>query len=165
MARTKTKPDLSPEKIGKNPFIEGLEIQAVKKSFTVINKFEKEDVREFELEKVPYTKVFDVKGNRKDVNELPIRSKELYLWLIHVIEPSQDIIWIDRVLYMSRMGIKSLNTYKEAIKVLCDNVYIYAHANPAFKEVYWINPKFIFKGSRLNKYPNNIVVKADIKVK
>ncbi len=158
MARQISKPDLSPENIGKNPFTNWLEIPVIHKSFKVLNKFDQQDVKEYELEKTPYTKVFDIKGNKKEVNELPVRCKEFYLWLIHAIEPAQDIIWVDRVVYMNKMKIKSLNTYKEAIRVLCDNNYIYAHSNPLLKEVYWINPKFIFKGSRLNKYPENVIV-------
>jgi len=165
MAKAISKPDLSPEKIGKNPFTAGLEIAVVKKSFKVLNKFEQEDVKEYELEKTPYTKVFEHAGDKKQVNELPIRCKEFYLWLIHTIKPAQDIIWVDRVSYMKMMEIKSLNTYKRAIQVLCDNNYIYAHANPLYKEVYWINPKHIFKGSRLIKYPENVIVKATVKVK
>jgi hypothetical protein len=158
-------PDLSIDKIGKNPFTEGLEIKVIKKSFTVLNKFEKEDVKEYELEAVPYTKVFEVTGNKKEVNDLPVRCKEMYLWLIHTIKSGQDIVWIDRARYMAKMKIKSSNTYKEAVRVLCENLYMYPHANPGLRDVYWINPRFIFKGSRLHKYPDNLIVKAVVKQK
>lgn len=156
-------PDLSIDKIGKNPFTEGLEIKVVKKSFNVLNRFDEKDLKEYELEVVPYTKVFEFTGNRQQVNDLPVRCKEMYLWLIHVIKNGQDIIHIDRVRYMNKMGIGSINTFKEAVRGLCENLYIYPHANPSLKDVFWINPRFIFKGSRLTKYPDNVVVKATVK--
>lgn len=160
--RIKKKPDLSPEKIGINPFTEGLEIPITKKHQKVLNKFGVEDEREFDLEKTAYTKVFEVKAHKKQVVDLPIRCKELYLWLIHSIRAGQDIIWIDRHDYMRQNEIKSPNTFKEAIKGLCDNVYIYPHAT--LRDTFWINPHFFFKGSRINKYPNNVtIVKTDKK--
>jgi hypothetical protein len=163
MAKETKKPDLSIEKIGINPFTEGLEIAITKKSVKVINKFEQLDKREYDLESTPYTKVFEVAQHKKQIIDLPIRCKELYLWLIHSIGKAQDIIWIDKSDYMRKMGIKSVNTYKDAIKVLSDNAYIYPHSS--IKNTYWINPHFFFKGSRINKYPRNVVVKSTIEEK
>lgn len=151
------KPDLSKGVIGINPFSQGLEIFITKRVKKTFNKFGDEDVKEVEYEATPYTKVFGVEGARKQVCELPLRGKELYLDIIHAIQSAQDIIWIDRDDYMRRMRITSLNTYKSAVRGLCDNAYIMKHQ--AIKDAFWINPHFFFKGSRLSKYPNKIFVK------
>lgn len=153
------KPDLSPENIGINPFTSNLQILTHKKQTKVLNKFNVEDIKEFDLEATPYTKVFEVTGDAEQIVELPIRCKELYLYLIHTIKSSQDCVWISPKTYMAKMKIKSINTFKEAVNGLCNNVYIGAHHK--LKNVYWINPHYFFKGSRINKYPNSIVNKKD----
>jgi hypothetical protein len=163
MPRLKKKPDFTVEDLGVNPFVDGLTIFVTKKTHKVLNKYLVEDVKEFDLETVPYTKVFEVGGDRKQVSELPIRSKELYLFLIHTVKSAQDYVWIDRDAYMKIMGISSVNTYKVAVRGLSDGLYIYPHYK--LRDVYWINPHFFFKGSRINKYPKNVVVKAKIESK
>lgn len=163
MEREKKRPELNAEVLGVNPFVEGLQIYVTKKAYKVLNKFEQVDEKQYELESTPYTKVFDVVGDRKQVSDLPIRSKELYLFLIHSIRAAHDYIWIDRHAYMAQMGITSVNTYKSAIKGLSENLYIYPHYK--IKDVFWINPHYFFKGSRINKYNKNIILKGKIEVK
>lgn len=160
MAKPITKPELNSETLGINPFIEGLTIYVTKKSQKVLNKYKEEDTKEFDLESTPYTKVFDVNGDRKQVSDLPIRSKELYLHLIHTLKSAQDYVWIDKAAYMKLMRISSVNTYKVAVRGLSDGLYIYPHYK--IKDVYWINPHYFFKGSRINKYPKNTVVKSKL---
>lgn len=157
MSKEKIKLELTKENMGVNPFIDGLTIFVTKSTHKVLNKFDSKDVKERDLESTPYTKVFEVNGDRKQMAELPIRSKELYLWMIHTIKSSQDLVWIDKKAYMKLMGISSVNTYKVAVNGLSDGLYIYPHYK--IKDVFWINPHFFFKGSRINKYPKNIVVK------
>lgn len=155
-------PDLSPESVGINPFTSNLTIFITKKEQKVINKFGEEDIKDFDLEATHYTKVFGVEGAQQQVGDLPIRCKELYLFLIHGLKPAQDIIRIDRKEYMKQMGIKSVNTYKKAVMGLCDGLYIQPHHNPKFVSVYWINPHYFFKGSRVRKYPDKLVVKGKL---
>lgn len=163
MARKKEKPNLSIENIGINPFTSGLEIYAIKKQRKVKNKFDVDDVLENVLEAAPYTKVFEVSGATKQVCDLPIRAKELYLYLIHAIAGKQDCIWIDRVAYMNKMGIRSVNTFKQAVIDLAWGDYVAPHVK--FVDVLWINPHFFFKGSRMNKYPNKVIIKKVIEIK
>jgi hypothetical protein len=154
MARLKKKPDLSPESIGPNPLAETLEIQVTRKYHKVLNKYDEKDEVEYSLDKTPFTKVYEVKQGKVNMIDLPLRSKELYLYVLYSLESGQDIIWIDRMVYMDRMKIRSVNTFKEAVWGLSLPKYIYPHAK--LKDVYWINPHYFFKGNRINKYPNNI---------
>lgn len=161
MPREKKKPDFDKIQMGINPFISGLAIAITKKKTEVINKFGDLDVIEHDLEATVYTKVFMVEAARKQMAELPIRSKELYLFLIHSVGSATDYLWIDSDEYMEQMGIKAKNTYKAAINGLCEGLYIQPHHK--LKDVYWINPHFFFKGSRILKYKNNLQFKGVLK--
>lgn len=152
------KPEFDNERVGLNPFISGLSIAISKRRIDVINKYGDKDVIETDLEITPYTKVFMVESARVQVCDLPLRSKELYLYIIHSVKSATDYVYIERVSYMKQMGIKALNTYKGAINGLCDGLYIMPHHK--IKGIYWINPHFFFKGSRINKYKDNLLFKT-----
>lgn len=154
MARTKKKPNF--DEIGNNPFAQNLVIKINRKRHRVLNKFEQVDKMEVNLDAGRGCKVFEIAGYKALMMTLPIRAKELYLYLIHSLDDAQDYIWIDRVSYMKAHGIKSVNTFKDAVKALEERDYILQHHyKTIFKDVYWINPRFLFKGSRPNKYPKN----------
>lgn len=155
MGRVKKRPDL--ENAGINPFTSDLIIKVNKKHYNVMNKFDNPDKLEFTLEATPYCKVFEIAGCKQKMIDLPIRAKELLLYLIHSIDGAMDIIWIPRTGYMESNSIRSVNTFKEAVKALADQLYIYPHAS--LKDVYWINPNYFFKGDRIRKYPNNVRIK------
>ncbi len=154
MGRKRVTPEIIESELGANPFLSGLEIAVTKKINKVINKFGEEDIREFDLEATPYTKLFQVKDARVQVSDLPLRSKELYLHILHTIKPTKDYIWIDRVSYMGEMRIKALNTFKDAIKELALGGYVSRHES--VPDLLWINPHFFFKGSRINKFKSNL---------
>lgn len=143
--------------MGINPFIGNLSIYVTRRKQGVINKFGDEDIKEYDLEVMPYTKVFDIAGDVKQICELPIRSQQMYLYLIHSLKSAQDYVCIDRVKYMKQMKIGSVNTFKVAIRGLSSGSYIYPHYK--IRDVYWINPHYFFRGSRINKYPDNLVEK------
>lgn len=163
MGRPRITPDIIEEELGANPFVAALKIQTTKKVTPVVNKFGNDDVKEFELESTPYTKVFQVKNELMPFELLPLRSKELYLFIIHKIPQTKDYLWIDRVKYMSGMKIKSVNTFKEAVSRLALGGYVAKH--DLIQDLLWINPQYFFKGSRINKFKDNVYVKAKIEVK
>lgn len=152
MTRIKKRPDL--HSVGNNPFNEGLIVEVNKKVYDVINKFGNGDAIVYSMESTPYTKVFEVAGAKKRVMELPVRSKELLLYFMHSIDSGMDVLWIDRVGYMKAYGIKSVNTFKDAVRALSDSLFIYPHAS--IKDVYWINPHYFFKGNRVTKYKEKV---------
>lgn len=152
-----TKPEIIEEEMGINPFLRKLEIVITKKKQDVVNKAGRVEVREYELEYVKYTKLFDVPGDKKMLSMMPIRSKELYLFIMYSLTAGKDYLWVDRDTYMKTMKIASVNTYKTAIRGLCDSNIIYKHH--WLRDVFWINPQYFFKGSRINKYPNNIITR------
>jgi hypothetical protein len=154
MGRNIEKPDLS--NVGVNPFVEPLRISVTKKRKDITNKYGNADFIESQFESVRYTKVFDQTGVKDLLSKLTIRAKELYLHIMYSLEPAEDIIWIHRERYMGKYGISSANTYKDAVKNLAENGFIYPVVG--VKDVYWINPHYFFKGDRANKYKDNVRV-------
>ena len=152
MTRQKEKPDFTD--IGINPFEGNLVIRVNKKSNEVTNKFGNPDKIESLYESVKFTKVFDQAGVKELLTILSAKAKEMYLHIIYSLEPSCDIIWIHKDRYMKSYGIKSINTFKEAVKGLSENGFIYPHVS--IKDSYWINPHYFFKGNRFNKYPTKL---------
>jgi hypothetical protein len=154
MGRIKEKPNL--DNAGINPFSSELKIRVNKKYKDVLNKFGDADKLESVFESVGHTKMFDQVGAKALVSSLSVRAKELYLHIMYSLISGQDILWIHRDRYMEMYGIKSVNTYKDAVGDLSDKLFVYPHAS--LKDTYWINPHYFFKGSRQSKYPNNLVI-------
>lgn len=168
MARIKKKPVLDSSMLGVNPFTKKLSIPVNRMYKKVMNKFGNSDLEVKDWEATKYTRVFEVRGYKDKMVALPIRSKEMLLWLIHNIDVAVDFIRIDRVDYMKKHKIKSLNTFKDAAKELSgeDKYIMPCEGKPSeVKDVFWINPHYFFKGSRALKYPELVEVKESNNVK
>jgi len=151
--------------LGVNPFIRGFVIPVNK--ITIKNQYKSSGETDNEgniifedvvvtAEATPFTKFYITSENRKIRNGLSLRAKELLLWLMDELEPGLDYIKVNKQRYMKELNIKSVNTYKEAIKDLVRYDMIAFTVQP---NIFWINPEYIFRGDRLKKYPNKLSVK------
>ena len=151
------KPEIDESKLGLNPMIdeEGFEFTfpVGKGAYDTTNKFDLPDKKEYLYEKTAFTKVYEVGGIKEMTAGLPVRAKELLLHIIMYIESGKDWIWINRKKYMADNGIKSINTFKSAYEELSCKRYICPHVK--IKDLFWVNPKNLFKGNRIEKFPNN----------
>lgn len=143
------------EDMGINPFMVNFKIPINKRFTKVTNKFGVEDELEHTWDAGKCCKIFEYSGDREEIVKLSIRSKEMLLYIIQSIKSGEDFIWIDKVSYMQNMDIKSVNTFKSAIKPLLNKFL----APQGTKDVYWVNPARIFRGSRINKFPNKFDIK------
>mgnify|MGYP000887783626 CR=1 FL=1 len=107
----------------------------------------------FEREQI--TKIYKKSDNRKLIGNLKPAAKELYLYLIYTIPYSQDWITINKSNYMKEFNV-SYNTYKQAIINLCENLILCPAIK--YKDTFFINPRLFFSGSRINYYPDNVIV-------
>lgn len=154
------KPNFKEQDLGINPFTEILKIEVRK---TVIPHCYKKEGDIFlplmkTAEKATVTKFYNNAESRFLINKLPLRSKELLLWIMHEIKYGKDYIWINKERYMEECSINSYNTYKDAIKELVK----YKLLNiTVVKDVYWINPSLYFKGDRIEKYSKNVIMVDD----
>ena len=108
----------------------------------------------FEVARV--TKLYVKSSNRLLLwTDCDIRTRDLWYWINYNLVPAQDYIWVNYVEYMKEAKCTSINTYKKALYEL---ISVGLLAASQVRGVYWINPRFSFQGSRLNKYPDNIQV-------
>ncbi len=145
-----------------NPFVNNLQIEATK--LTDLNKF----VADADgtmlpvttlIEKRQNTKIFYCTACKDMVYNLSPGAKSLYLYVLYNLESGQDWIQVNVQWYMTKNGVKSINTYKEAMKELCR--YLFLSQTVDYKDVYWINPMLFFSGNRIAKYPDKVIVKGE----
>jgi hypothetical protein len=108
---------------------------------------------ELELERDEYCKVYTKSENRKIVAQLSPSAKSLFLWIVYELESGKDYLWLNKRRYMEENSVASINTYKKAIAELARLTFVCASI---VKDVYWVNPRLMFSGSRINKYPSHI---------
>ena len=148
------------EDIGYNPMVNDEFIILVNKvvaknSYKIGNEGELIPV-EVNMESEAFTKVYTKAEYRIYVANLSDCALRLWVHLVFECDSGEDVIKINTNRYMKENHIKSINTYKTAIKELHRYLFI---CPSVIKGVYWINPRLFFAGSRVNKYPKNVVVK------
>jgi len=109
--------------------------------------------KEYDQEIDPATKVYISSEVRQRVALLSSASAALLLWIQQELESGKDYVVINRQRYMQEHHHKTDKPIKEALFDLVRYQFI---APTLITNVYWINPRFLFNGSRLNKYPDNI---------
>lgn len=111
---------------------------------------------EYTLGRDEYTKLYTSSQNRKLITALGNSAKSLFLFVLYSLQSGQDWLKINRDRYMAENSVGSINTYKSALsELLKANILREVEGH---KGHYWINPRLFFCGSRINKYPDNVVV-------
>jgi hypothetical protein len=149
---------------GDNPFLNKLEINSL---LITKNGYDKEeesaDRLSYKVEYDDYTKVFRGNGSVMNMYELNNRGRELLLYIIMHIGENDDWISINVENYMVKHKIKSINTYKDAVKNLVAKGYILRTHD--YRNVFWVNPHYIFNGNRIKTFPKNVTIKREVKDK
>lgn len=131
-----------------NQFLNNFEIEYTE--MTVMVKGVKETRR---VDKASCVKVFLDDGVREVRAGLSLRGKELLLYLIDNIGNVKDTISLSPKRVMSSLGIRSILTFRKAVRELRDRGIIeYA----GVRGLYYINPSHFFRGSRVSVYPDNV---------
>jgi hypothetical protein len=151
------KPIFEDDELGNNPFV-GTDFKVLVRTITDGSKYQMDDEvlvpSVIELEKDDYVKLYIKPEYRKLVGMLSNSSRSLLLWCIYELDSAKDYVWVNRDRYMEEHNVRSVNTVKGAIKEL---VQVGILSPTVKKGVYWINPRLFFHGSRVNKYPKNVV--------
>jgi len=162
MARKKIKPDMNPEDYKINPLIQNnfkvkVNKMLLKHQFKVnTDNVDGKDMllpAEIELEAEPYVKLFPLASARKILQTLSPSAIKLFLFIAFELEPARDYIWINKARFMKESNIINRQTFNNAISELIKETVICPSFEP---DVYWINPRLFFNGSRINKYKNNL---------
>lgn len=153
------KPQVDEDKLGRNPFATNLKIVIRKVAMPGQFKADDEGVYlpvEAEMEVDPICKLYVTTALRREVNNLSPRAIDLLVWVCYSMEAGADWLRLNHKRYMVERRVKSYNTYKDAVRELVGNNFLQP---TIYQGVYWINPIFFFNGSRINKYPKNVVRK------
>ena len=88
------------------------------------------------------------------INKLPPNACKLLYWIFRQILYNDDIVIVNPDRYMDECEIKSIKTFRSAMKLLIKSGYV-AKVDGA-KNRYWINPKYVFHGNCAKQLPGNL---------
>lgn len=149
------KPIINEESLGSNPFIGSLVVLVNRISLD--GKFKKDDEvlvpLELDVEYTPSCKVYADSGRRNVMIALTPRAKDLLLWFIYEVKNNKDWLWLNKKRYMEECGLQSVNTYKSALNDLIKHNFI---GLTVIKDVFWINPHYIFNGNRVKCFQKQV---------
>lgn len=153
---------IDPSKMVQNPFSVPLRIEVTK--ITDSKKYipDTDGIMhpvEYLIERQTCAKLYYHAGAKDEVNNLSVSAKSMLFYVLYSLEPNKDYIRINQEYYMSKNEV-SINTFKNAIKELCRYCFLYRSED--YKDVFWINPSRFFCGSRIDKYPENVIIKHNI---
>jgi hypothetical protein len=156
MAKRRLRPKFTEEDLGNNRFTNVSKLTIPVKpgldSFT--DKAGKTHYKEKHYEKDKYCRMYNSPENRLEVSKLSYQAKDLLLWIMYELDPGKDYVWINRERYMEESGVKSPTTVSLAVRELKLEFIMPCNV----REMYFINPKYMFFGSRINAFGDNVKV-------
>ena len=96
----------------------------------------------------------EVNINEK-INHLAPNASKLYSWIQRNLSFNDDVIVIKPQRYMKECDIKSIKTFRAAIKLVIKAGFIAKVDGQIWR--YWINPKYIFMGNAVTQLKDNLV--------
>ncbi len=152
-------PPIDENRLKSNPFTESLIIPVNERIDTVVTVPDENGKlvpMRTPMDAVKSTKVYHNAGDGDEALSLTAAGMRMYVYIIHKMESATDWIRIMPENYAAKAERCSMKSYKRAVDELIDKKYI---CTSPFKYTYYINPKKLFCGSRIIKYPNNLMYK------
>ena len=157
------RPAINEETMGVNPFASSLVIRAYSVRSGYVPE-EGEDGQVLMMDNVvdmdaeSFAKMFDKAENRLVMTGLSFRALQVWTWSMFTVEAGKDYVWVNVPRLMEECRIKAAKTFRAAVTELMRYGYVAPVAG--YKNVYWLNPAMGFKGSRVKKFPGNVVRNA-----
>lgn len=160
MARYK-KPDVTNLSEFINPFSESLVIKTVKipNGYLPADVDGIKDIKYKEIEQQSSLKTFMTAELRLVMMAIMPKTNQLLSFLTAELKPGEDFVVFNRKRYQEESNTASNTTVHNALLELIARNLI---CKTSIKDVYWINPRYFFHGSRVNKYPDKCVASNDI---
>jgi hypothetical protein len=105
------------------------------------------------------TRLYHSRDNEEVISMLSPTSLRLFYFIANRMVKQRDWVQINKEYFMSKYGVKSINSFKDALKELQRYLVI---VGTHYDTVYWVNPSFMFNGDRIKKYPSNLNVVSEI---
>lgn len=104
------------------------------------------------------TAIYIDDSSLKIVRELPSASKDMLFYMMRYLGVNKETIKLNTEVYCERMGVTE-KTFRTARQGLVNIVLIKKKDR---KDIYFINPAFLFKGRRIDAFPTSrVIVYAD----
>lgn len=105
------------------------------------------------------TKLYHSRDNEAVISMLSPTSLRLFYFIANRMVKGRDWVQVNKEYFMSKYGVKSVNSFKDALKELQRYLVI---VSTHYDTVYWVNPSFMFNGDRVKKYPDNLQVVSEL---
>jgi len=155
------RPEINEETMGINPFVSSLTIKVFSVRSGYVPDGEGEEMmlvdNVVDMDAESFAKMFDKAENRLVMTGLSFRALQVWTWCMFTVEPGKDYVWVNVSRLMEECRIKAVKTFRAAVMELMRYGYVAPVAG--IKNVYWLNPAMGFKGSRVKKFPENVVRK------
>lgn len=144
-----------------NPFVQTLEIKAIWKLMFTNNGTPNTDGQVAMREKAE--KILMDVDDRASIftahilvwfKELPSNAKDMFMWIAAHLHWETDVIQITEDTYCEEMKV-SRATFFAAKSALVNRLII---PRASRKNTYWVNPTYLYKGSRLKQFPDQVVI-------
>lgn len=109
-----------------------------------------------EIEKAKATKVYKTAELRNQTMNLSATAMRMLWFITYEMEGSDDWVELDPEWYKEVSQAGSRNMYSKGKEELVRYGYI---SRTEYKNIYWVNPKIIYGGNRITKYPTKVEVK------
>jgi len=151
-----------------NPFVQPdvFKIRAIWKMETLVtsgtenaqsgSKTNTQQLRAYKFEKSP--KVLLYTDNLFSFYpQLMSAAKDMIMYIAAYVQYDCDYIELNEEKYCTLMNV-SRSTFYAAKKDLTNRIIV---PRMKRKNTYWINPQYLYRGSRMDKYPNSVVMEND----
>ena len=105
----------------------------------------------YKVEQAKKTSIYINPNNAKTLINLNLSALQLFMFIAFNLKSGQDVIIINRKRFIKETNT-SKSSYLRATKELTKKQIIQPVQN--LQDAYYINPAFLFNGSRLKKYPD-----------
>ncbi len=153
-------PKIDTSELVLNPFSQELYIEASMRLDTMVTVKDEygNDIPATSLiEKALTTKIYKTAATREQAMNLTVTGLKMFVLIQYELQTNCDWIEITPEWYVKVAGKGgSRNNHKRGI----DELTRYGYITPTkYKHVYWVNPRLIYAGNRIEKYPKNVVIK------
>lgn len=88
------------------------------------------------------------------MSELSASGKDLLFYIMRYLGSSRDTIELKEEVYIKRMNVSD-RTFRRAREELINLILVKKKSR---KDVYFVNPQYLFRGSRLRAFPESVIV-------
>jgi len=96
---------------------------------------------------------------RDDFLRLSSGAKDLYWWILMSLDRGECVVYVNREHFMKKTKPLKADTFRRLVNELESVEFIMKYKNDFSEDVFIVNPKFAFRGSRLTHFNGNKIYK------